>query len=93
MNFRKTETHFIMGSRIKRRVLEEPDVAEPALTYLKWQGLPTNFEYCLQKSIWRGRDASWLEIKTALNRKIYFLLNLEFNDECCLVVACYNVLA
>jgi len=61
MNFGKTETHFIMGSRIKWQVLDEPNMTETTLTYLKLQGLLIHFEYCLQKSMWRGREASWLE--------------------------------
>lgn len=54
MNFGKTETHFIVGSRIEWQVLDEPDITETNLTYLKLQGLLIHFEYCLQTSMWRG---------------------------------------
>jgi hypothetical protein len=54
-----------MGSRIKWQVLDEPDMTETTLTYLKLQGLRIHFEYCLQKSMWRGLEASWLETQTS----------------------------
>jgi hypothetical protein len=77
MNFGKTESPFIIGSRIQWQVLDEPDMTETTLTYLKWQGLLIYFGYCLQKSMRRGREASWLEIPTSWNRKMCFSLRLR----------------